>query len=133
NNHMVCNTDLMATMAEIIGEPLKLGEGEDSYSYLSSILNPVVKQVRSSMVLAAGGSGAYIVRQGKWKYIESGNAAWGQTFYVEGPFTKEFQLYDLEKDLAENHNLFTHNPEKVASLIDVLQKVKIKSHSESTK
>lgn len=131
NHHMVCNTDLMATVAEVIGEPLKPGEGEDSYSYLASILNPAAKQVRSSMVLAAGGSGAYIVRQGGWKYIEGENAAWGQTFYANGPFTKDFQLYDLEKDQAENHNLFAHLPEKAALLKSTLQQVQTKNHSES--
>ncbi|MGC4231877.1 MAG: hypothetical protein QM594_02615, partial [Niabella sp.] len=74
-----------------------------------------------------------IVRQGGWKYIEGGNAAWGQTFYANGPFTKDFQLYDLEKDQAENHNLFVHRPEKVALLKSTLQQVQTKNHSESNK
>ncbi|WP_460684349.1 sulfatase family protein [Niabella aquatica] len=130
NSHMVCNTDLMATVADIIKSPLKSGEGEDSYSYLSAILDPAAKQARTSMVLAAGGSGAYIVRQGSWKYIEGGNAAWGQTFYAGGPFTKDFQLYDLERDPAENENLFTRRPEKVALLKNILQKAQTTDHSE---
>lgn len=133
NHHMVCNTDLMATIADVVGRPLKSNEGEDSYSYWASILDPKSKPVRTSMVLATGGSGAYIVRQGSWKYIEAGNTAWGQTFYPNGPLTKDFQLYNLEKDPGENENVFKNNKERVELLKKVLHQVQTINHSESNK
>lgn len=131
NDNTLCNADLMATLAELVGDRLSGNEGEDSYSYLGNVLGTSGVQARHSMTLVAGGSGAFVVRKGDWKYIEGGKPAWGQTFYANGPKTTDFQLYNLKDDPREQHNLYTAMPEKVAEFKTLISQVEAEAHSES--
>lgn len=124
NANTVCNTDLLATLADLVGDTLAGTEGEDSYSYLDNLLGNSTAQVRQSMTLTAGGSGAFVVRKGDWVFIQAGKPAWGQTYYANGPATRDPQLYNLKGDAGEQHNLFARMPEKVAELRAVIQKSK---------
>jgi arylsulfatase A-like enzyme len=126
----VCNTDLLASFAELVGDRLSPEEAEDSYSFLGNILGTSDQQTRKSMTIVSGGSGAFVVKKNDWTYIESGNAAWGQTFYKGGPFTKDFQLYNLKDDPAQKHNLYDQMPEKVEELKKVIDQVTHQVHSE---
>ncbi|TZF85508.1 arylsulfatase (plasmid) [Pedobacter sp. BS3] len=130
NNNTVCNTDLLATFAELVGDKLAPNEGEDSYSYLGNILGTSSKQVRRSMTIVSGGGGAYVVNHGDWTYIESGKAAWGQTFYKGGPFPKDFQLYNIKTDPGEKHNLYNKMPDKVAEFKAIIERVEHKGKTE---
>ncbi|HMR93456.1 MAG TPA: arylsulfatase [Chitinophagaceae bacterium] len=127
----VCHVDILATFAELTGKKLTAAEGEDSYSFLPAVLGQSVSAGRSSLTMVAGGSGAYVVRIGDWKYIEGGRPAWGQTFYSNGPKTKEFQLYNLGEDPKEEHNLFSVHPEKVAAFKKLIQQVEAAGKTES--
>ncbi len=133
NSNMVCNTDFMATLAELVNDHLTAKEGEDSYSFLDNVLGKNAVQKRNSMTIVAGGSGAFIVRQGSWKYIEPGKPAWGQTFYKEGPRTNEYQLYDLQSDPGEKKNLYKVMAGKAASLRQIIEQVTTHTHFESNK
>ncbi len=129
----VCNVDLLATLAELTGKKLTAAEGEDSYSFLPAVLGKSASTGRSSLTMVAGGSGAYVVRIGDWKYIEGGRPAWGQTFYSNGPKTKDFQLYNLKEDPKEEHNLFTAQPERIATFKKLIQQVEAQGKTESNK
>jgi arylsulfatase A-like enzyme len=131
NDNLVCNSDMLATFSELVGDKLKDGEGEDSYSYLGNILGTENKQSRETMTIVAGGSGAYIVRKGEWKFIDSGKAAWGQTFYKDGPKTKDNQLYNLKEDPTESKNLYESMPEKVKEFREIILEVEKKSGREA--
>lgn len=123
NNNMVCNTDMLATFAELVGDELADNEGEDSYSYLKNILGTSDMQARKSMTIVSGGGGAFIVNMSGWKYIEPGKPAWGQTFYPDGPFTKDFQLYNLTEDPAEEHNLYSKARGRIVEFRNLIKRV----------
>jgi arylsulfatase A-like enzyme len=133
NNNMVCNADMLATFAELVGDHLAAGEGEDSYSYLSNITGKSSAQARRSLTMVAGGSGAFVVRQGNWKYIEPGKPAWGQTFYADGPKTMDYQLYDLGKDPQEQHNLYSIQPDRVSAFKKIIEQAEKQSHTEANR
>lgn len=133
NANMVCNVDMLATLAELVGDKLIKGEAEDSYSYLPNITGHSTAQVRTSLTMVAGGSGAYVVRIGNWKYIEPGKPAWGQTFYADGPKTNQAQLYDLGMDPGEKNNLCARMPDKVAEFKQLIEQVEQQAKNEAGK
>jgi arylsulfatase A-like enzyme len=124
NTNMICLSDLYATIADIIGENLSENEGEDSYSFLSNIDNKNSKQVRKSMVLSGGASGAFVAITDDWKYIEpSPKGRWPQTYYPNGPSIFDYQLYNLSNDMAEQHNLYNAMPDKIKAFKNVINRV----------
>ncbi|WP_296621680.1 arylsulfatase [Marivirga sp.] len=125
NSNMLCLTDLYATIAEIIGETPSTNEGVDSYSFLSNIEDKNAKQIRTSMVLSGGASGAFVVLKDDFKYIEPAEKGrWPETYYPDGPSIYDYQLYNLNEDIGEQHNLYSENPEKVNNMRQIINKVK---------
>lgn len=132
NKNLVCLSDLYATIAEIIGQDLSSNEGEDSYSFLSNINDKNSKQVRKSMVLSGGGSGAFVAIADNWKYIEpSKKGRWPETFYPNGPSIYENQLYNLNNDVTEQRNLYNEMPEKTKTLKELIIHVQNNSKTEA--
>ena len=131
NSNMVCNVDLLATLAELIGDKLSKGEGEDSYSFLPNVTGRKKTQVRKSLTIVAGSTGAYVVRVGKWKYIEAAKATPGQTYYADLPKPDEAQLYDLSKDPGETTNLYKAMPGKVAEFKKLVEQIEKEEKNES--
>lgn len=123
NDNTVCLTDLLATFADLVGDHLSAGEGGDSYSFLANLLNDKAPQVRTSMVVSSGGSGAFVVRSGVWKYIEASKPRWEQTYYPNGPWIGENQLYNLKDDVSEKTNLYNRMPKIAARLKRIITRV----------
>ena len=127
NSNMLCLTDLYATIAEIVGEQPDEDEAVDSYSFLSNMFDQNAEQVRSSMIISGGASGAMVAFKDNWKYIEAAEKGrWGETYYPYGPSTFDYQLYNLGEDFSEHNNLYTENPDKVNELRLAIDKVKNK-------
>jgi arylsulfatase A-like enzyme len=125
NSNMLCLTDLYATIAEIIGEVPSTDEGVDSYSFLSNIDDKNANQVRKTMVLSGGASGAFVVLKDNWKYIEpSEKGRWPETYYPEGPSIYDYQLYNLNEDIGEQHNRYSEIPNKVKHMRQIINEVK---------
>ncbi|MEN6363263.1 MAG: arylsulfatase [Bacteroidales bacterium] len=115
SKNRICEGDVFATIAELVGDKLKPSEAEDSYSFLPNLTGKSSAQIRKSMVLSAAGTGAFVVIKEGWKYIEGAESG-GSTFYQNGPFMQDFQLYNLKEDPFEKHNLYKSMPMKVAEL-----------------
>jgi arylsulfatase A-like enzyme len=138
NSKVICSVDILATIAEITGEKLQHDEGEDSYSFLQNLLSNEAPQVRTSLTIVSGRSGAMVVRKGDWKYIEGADP---RDFDPTEPYTPnnyddatsylKSQLYNLKKEIYEKNNLIDKMPKKVAELKGVIEKVKANSKSES--
>jgi arylsulfatase A len=127
----VCLSDLMETFADMIGDSLLEGEGRDSYSFYSSILDPASPQARTSMTLTGGSSGAFVEIQDEWKYIEAAvPGRWPETFYPDGPSKFDHQLYHLSDDPSEQKNLYDWMPEKVSEMKDRVSTVKMQAGTE---
>lgn len=139
NSQVVSTTDFLATFADIVGAGLNNGEGEDSYSFLQTLLKSDGRTARESLVMVAGRSGALAVRRGSWKYIEAApvSARNAQSAYPPSP--NEFpdmaspytpQLYNLKEDVKEKNNLLDTNPRKAGELKAIIDKVKENARSE---
>lgn len=118
NGNMVCNADLMATLADLTG--YRGAVGEDSYSFLANVLGESAGQVRRSMVLASGRSGAFAARMGQWKYIAEADNH--RDMADANP--PDHQLYNMARDHGEQHNLYRQYPDTVAAIRALINNVK---------
>ncbi len=119
-----CLTDVFASVAAVIGEPLPFNAGEDSYNLLPSWTEN--KSVRTAVVHHAG-RGMFAIRRGDWKLILGLGTAgftepWG---HIEPkPGEAAGQLYNMADDPSETTNLWLEKPEIVAELTQLLDQYK---------
>jgi arylsulfatase A-like enzyme len=128
---LICFTDMMATMASLLGEKLPNDAGEDSFD-ISPLLRgeKPAKPIRSGMVHVNYGSYSLAIREGDWKLILPASA------YIvkDGTITpdtivdnkgkgqnEKFQLYNLRSDPGEAKNLFAQEPVKANELFAALK------------
>ncbi len=98
----VCQTDLLATLAEIVGGSLPNNAGEDSQSFLPALTKATTVN-RVPMIHHSSG-GAFAIRDKQWKL-------------VMGSKKKRLQeLYDLSNDPGETQNLFETQSERAKIL-----------------
>jgi arylsulfatase A len=104
-DQLVHQSDVLATLAEILGSKLPDNAGEDSVSFLSLLKDPT-HAVRRHAISTAG-SGAPSLRDGPWKLVVNANLA---------------QLYNLADDIAETNNLAAKEKQRVADMRAQLEK-----------
>ncbi len=104
SNEIMSLTDIMATLAPIVGYELEKGVTPDGINNISAFLGEV-KEKRSSIVLKAGND-VYALRQKEWKFIEVPREN-------NEPF---FELYNLKNDPSENTNLANKYPDRVFAM-----------------
>lgn len=93
----VCQTDFLATFADMLGKELPENAGEDSVSFYRALIGQVVPQ-RLAMIHHSM-RGRYAVREGNWKLImESGSK------------DSKRELYNLSVDPGELSNLIVKHP-----------------------
>jgi len=109
-------TDLLATMADVVGKDLPAGAGPDSFSFLPALKGGTFQ--RAPIVMQSGSSGFMTIRSGRWKLIEGlGSGGFSQPSRITpGPGDASGQLYDLAADLAETRNRFADEPGLVERL-----------------
>lgn len=108
--------DFMATAAELVGG--KCPDGLDSISFLPTLLGKDKEQKQHDYLYwefyEQGGKTA--VRSGDWKAVRLG---FGDAVPIE--------LYDLSKDIAENHNIADQHPDVVAKMKEIFAKAHVDS------
>jgi arylsulfatase A-like enzyme len=124
-------TDVMATVAEVIGCELPDGAAEDSFSMLPAWRGEDAGPIRPYLLVQAfGGAKTLSIRQGKWKYMNhagSGGNRYGKVPELKGLEVPDAmpdapcQLYNLELDPGETKNLYEEEPEKVQELRGLLE------------
>ena len=111
----VCLTDIMATLADLLGFDLADNEGEDSVSNLE-LWRGADKVVREATIHHSG-NGMFGIRKGKWKLEMCPD---GGGFVRPGAVPQEndlpIQLYDMENDPCEAINLCEEYPDVVSEL-----------------
>ena len=116
SDQIICQTDIMATCASLLGYDLPNNSAEDSFDISSALFGDEKKQVRPH-VLHQTNSLALGIRQGNWKYLDhqgSGGSnykrggEWGLKQYAlpEKAPTASGQLYNLKDDPGETTNLY---------------------------
>lgn len=125
----VNQTDLLATFAELAGQPLGPGEGEDSFSFLA-LLHGRSRPARPPMVHHSA-SGHFAVRDGRWKLnmLRGSGGSLAPRLLDPEPGEPEFELYDLSEDRGERFNLASQHPDIVAKLSATLTAIVRDGHS----
>lgn len=98
----VCQSDFMATVAEIVGAEIPDNAAEDSQGFLEVLTNPASEFERLPLIGYNNRSGQFTINEGQWKLVLPGK--------------KNGELYDLTADIGEKNNLFKKHPEIVATL-----------------
>ena len=114
-------TDLMRTIANLVGHELPADAAEDSFDVAHVLLGQSTdRPVRDHLIHHSGG-GLFAVRQGRWKLI-LGKSSGGFTRYTPPPDAPAGQLYDLTRDPSERENLYENHPEIVGRLSALLER-----------
>ncbi len=121
----VCLADLMATCAAIVGEKLPKNAGEDSYNMLPLFTGEKLLKPFRQATVNHSVNGSFALRQGAWKLeMCPGSGGWSY------PRPKEarklglppIQLYNLDKDISEQHNIYNQYPDTVKAMRKLLIK-----------
>lgn len=128
---LVCLTDIFATCASLLKEPLTENMAEDSVNFLD-MLAGVDSEVGRDCLVSHSLFGMYALRYKEWKLI-LGQGSGGFSHDVAGkqvigiPEQGEFindgapgQLYDMSCDPLEEHNVYVQYPEIVSMLTEKL-------------
>jgi len=114
---LVQQADLMATIADILDTKLPDNAGEDSFSLLP-LFKGKDKLIRENCINCST-KGVPAIRSGSWKLILApGSGGWSM-----GDTDQPIQLYNLADDPGETKNLAAGQPERVAKMKALLEKL----------
>jgi len=121
---MVSLVDILATTAEVVGEPLPPKErgAEDSRSFLPALLGAADAKGREDMIVHSA-DGVFALRKGRWKWIEGvpvDEIKDGARKAHKDQYRS--QLYDTVADPAETKDVSGEHPDVVAELKDLLRR-----------
>ncbi|NNC87830.1 MAG: arylsulfatase [Akkermansiaceae bacterium] len=94
----VCQTDILATVAEILGKALPAKAGEDSVSFLTALRGGTPATARPP-VIHHGANGRFAIRHGKWKLVMESKRK-----------GEKRELYDLAADRGEQNDVLAGHP-----------------------
>jgi arylsulfatase A-like enzyme len=105
---LICQVDLLASLAELTGQALSAEAAPDSFPVLPALLGES-KRGRDHLVEYARNLS---LRQGTWKYIEPAKPG-------AAP-----ELYDLRSDLSETKNVAASQPDRVRAMAAELDRIR---------
>jgi len=111
----VCQTDLLATFAEMLEAKLPAGAGEDSLSFYK-VLKESATMERVPMIHHSS-SGGFAIREGKWKLVMGTKQS------------KKRELYDLSADPGESQNVIAEHPSIAKRLEQALTAIIVNGRS----
>ncbi|RBP35647.1 arylsulfatase A-like enzyme [Roseimicrobium gellanilyticum] len=121
-------TDVMATVASVVGADLPNLAAEDSFNMLPAWLGTAEGQIRPFLIQQAGGGARTLsIRRGDWKLMDHNGS--GGNRYDASPELKPYYrpdhapaaLYNLAADPGETNNLFDTRPDIARELKAVLE------------
>lgn len=124
-------TDLMATLADVVGYGLPDDAAEDSLSFFPAFRGEPVAEERRGIVHHSI-SGKFAIRTARWKLLLApGSGGWSSPTDAQARLRNlpEIQLYDMHRDPAEQVNLHEERPEIVAQLTEYLMEDVLKGCS----
>jgi arylsulfatase A len=124
SDQTLCQTDLFATAADILGQKVPANAAEDSVSFLPALLGTDQQPLREATVHHSI-NGSFVIRQGQWKLaLCPGSGGWSAPRPIQDDASKLplVQLYDLRADIGETTNVQDQHPEVVARLTKLLEK-----------
>lgn len=125
SDYATTQTNLMATVAELVGQQLPNGVGKDSRSIV-----PILKggTAEPEVLIHQSPSNMFAVREGDWKFIDGlGSGGFTKPSWITPtPGGPKGQLYNLTTDPKESENLYLKHPEIVARLRASLEQIREK-------
>ena len=118
--------NLMATCVDLTGNPANEFKTEDSYSILPVILCRATEVIGQPAIVNISSRGTFDIRKGPWKLIvKLGSGGFTVPSEIkQQPDGPAGQLFNLENDIHEDHNLYLQYPDKVKELSELLEKIK---------
>ena len=110
-DHPVCQTDLLATFAEILGAELPHTAGEDSSSLYPLMKDPGALAIQHPPIIHHSNRGRYAIRAGDWKLV------------MQSKRVKHRELYDLRTDPGESNNVADQHPDLVSRLTKQISEI----------
>ncbi|MDP4292071.1 MAG: arylsulfatase, partial [Bacteroidota bacterium] len=79
NEDLICLTDFVATCAELTGQKLQAGEGEDSFSMLSAMKGTSTPSTSRTELVHHSIDGMFALRSKQWKFVDGkGSGGWSK-------------------------------------------------------
>jgi len=131
SDEVICTTDFMATVADLLQVDLPDNAAEDSYSFLPVVTGDTYDQPLREATVHHSSDGRFAIRQGDWKLILwPGSGGWAYpTTFEEMQRLPAFQLYNLRNDPGEVDNLMSAHPDRVDHLRDLLTQYVVNGRS----
>ncbi len=121
----VCQIDLLATCADIIGVKLPPNAGEDSYSLLPAMRGDDYPRPLRGPLMHHSNGGHLAIRDGQWKLNLCQGS--GVSFTPLATPLKQgespFELYDMKSDWRETANVANQHPEVVERLKEMATRI----------
>jgi arylsulfatase A len=126
NDALICHSDIMATIAAVMGDDLPASAAEDSFNILPLLLGEAEAVEGRAALIHHSQHGMFAIRQGDWKLILGlGSGGFSQPRVIEPtPSGPQGQLYNLAADPAEKNNLWSQHPDIVQRLAAQLDQYK---------
>ena len=123
SDQLVCLTDLLATCADFLDDPLPATAGEDSCSMLPLFRDgdePIREHVVHHSI-----TGKFAIRDRRWKLVLCpGSGGWTlDDAAAAGEGLPLVQLYDMQRDPAERRNLHAERPAVVQEMVARLKRL----------
>lgn len=113
---LVCQMDLLASFAKLVGVEEKTTDSQD----MLDVLMGKSDEGRKSLVLEASSRTA--LRQGDWLMIPPYDGpSIAKDVNIELGNSKEFQLYNLKEDIGQQKNQATTNAEKLKEILETFK------------
>lgn len=123
STQLVCLVDMLATVAELLGQTLPPDAGEDSISFLGALRG---EGGGREHLVSHSVNGSFAIRRGPWKLLlcpDSGGWSAPRPGAKQAESLPPMQLYRLDDDLAERRNLYDREPAKAQELTALLEKL----------
>ena len=128
SNAIVCQIDIMASVANLVGTQENTTDSEE----LMDVLLGESTDGRESLIIEATGKTA--LRNGDWLMIPPYK---GKNFRekvgIEVGNFPEFQLYNLKEDIGQQNNLAKSNPEKLEEMLKIFESLRGNEYNRDVK
>jgi len=136
SDELVSQIDIMATIAALVGFELPDDAAEDSYDMLRLWTGETGTSPRTVHIHNTF-EGDYAIRHGEWNLvaartgyrIKDKHKAWEIRHGYSNDEDDRGQLFHIENDIGQRHNVIEQNPEKAAQLAELLQQIREQGYS----
>jgi arylsulfatase A len=136
SDELVSQIDIMATLAELLEHELPDDSAEDSHNLLPLWTGETVTSPRTVHIHNTG-AGKYAIRHSDWTLIANKTGYRIKDIHKEWEVRHGYrddtnaagQLFDMQNDIGQRHNLIEQYPEKAAELAKLLQQIQEQGYS----